>query len=87
MLCLCFHGKYKYEHDKEEKKKQSQDDEFDIYDLILSGMRVGIAYDDFHDMDYVTLINILETYYRSISKQKNKSKYREATQQDIDMII
>lgn len=40
--------------------------------------------DDYHDMDFVMLINMLDC---SFPKKEQKPKYRKATQKDIDMIV
>lgn len=45
-------------------------------------MRMGFRYSELHDMDFVGIINILESML-----PKPKPKYREATQKDIDWLI
>ena len=47
----------------------------------MAGLRIGLRYEDYGKMDYVTLINLLEA-----SMPSKKEKYRKATQKDIDMI-
>ena len=47
-------------------------------------MRMGFRYSELHDMDFVGIINILESI---LPKKTEKPKYREATQKDIDWLI
>ena len=82
----CFHGKYKREIPEEERVKDP-DFDIDIYQLLASGIKFGLNFTDFYELDFVTLINLLEVY--SPDAQKNKDpmhKYRKATQKDIDLI-
>ena len=48
---------------------------------MVMGLRTGIRLDDFNNMDYPLLVNLLDA-----SIPKPKPKYRKATQEDIDMI-
>jgi len=66
------------------KAKTDQDLDIDVYSLIATGLKVGLRLNDFYELDFVTLINILDSFYES--NNHRKPKYREATQQDIDMI-
>ena len=75
---MCFQGRYRTE-DKAERKES--DRQLDIYELMAFGLKVGISMKDYDDMDFPLLVNLLDA---SLPKQKDKPKYREATQEDID---
>ena len=75
---MCFQGRYRTE-DKAEHK--DSDRQLDIYELMSFGLKVGISMKDYDDMDFPLLVNLLDA---SLPKQKDKPKYREATQEDID---
>ena len=75
---MCFQGRYRTE-DKSERKES--DRQLDIYELMAFGLKVGISMKDYDDMDFPLLVNLLDA---SLPKQKDKPKYREATQEDID---
>jgi hypothetical protein len=49
--------------------------------MMVMGLKIGLRYEDFGKMDYVTLINLLDA-----SMPPKKEPYRKATQKDIDMI-
>lgn len=77
---MCFQGKYTNEN--KEDKKEEQDRELNIYELMAMALRLGIRMDDFSDMDFPLLVNLLDA---SIPKQEKKqTKYKEATQEDIE---
>lgn len=65
------------------ERQQSKDKEFDIdiYGLMAAGLKIGLRYEDYGKMDYVTLINLLDA-----SLPPKKEPYKKATQKDIDMI-
>ena len=48
---------------------------------MVMALRLGIRMNDFANMDYPLLVNLLDA-----SIPKPKPKYRKATQKDIDMI-
>lgn len=84
MPLVCFQGKFRNSKEDEEKSKTSQD-EIDIYELMVIGLKIGIRMDDYNNMDFPMLFNLLDA---SIPKrvEETKPKYRMATQKDIDMI-
>ena len=75
---MCFQGRYRTEDKSEHKESDRQ---LDIYELMAFGLKVGISMKDYDDMDFPLLVNLLDA---SLPKQKDKPKYREATQEDID---
>jgi len=71
----CFKGTY-LESDSTDKK--TDDVELNVFELMVMGLKLGISYTDFYEMNLVTLINILTTAY--------KPKKRKPTQEEIDLI-
>ncbi len=80
MPWVCFQGKYRNET---KKSNETKDTEIDIYELMVLGLKVGIKMDDYNNMDYPLLVNLIDA---SLPKKEEKPKYRMATQEDIDMI-
>lgn len=82
---VCFVGKYRTE--PQTKKNNTNDEEqFDIYEVMVMALKIGIRLDDFNNMDYPMLINLIDASIPKVQKEP-KQRYRMATQQDIDMII
>lgn len=79
---VCFVGKYRTE--PQNNNNNDEEEKFDIYEVMVMGLRIGIRLDDFNDMDYPMLINLVDA---SLPKKIEKPKYRLATQEDIDRII
>ena len=75
---MCFLGHYQNETNVE---STPTDFEINVYELMVMGLKIGIRYEEYRDMDFVTLLNLLDA-----SMPKKKPKYRTATQKDIDAI-
>ena len=79
MLSLCFHGHYQREPSEAEVvRNRNKDIEIDVYEMIALGLKIGLRMEDMGNMDFVFLINLLDTIM--------PKKVRKPTQADIDMI-
>ena len=64
---------------KEETTSNSKGKGIDVYDLLAMSLKIGIRLEDWKDMSFVGLANVL---YSSMPKDKEK-----AQQKDIDMLL
>lgn len=82
----CFQGKYRKTIDENKKDGNSEED-IDIYELMVIGLRLGLRMNDFDNMDYPMLANLIDASIPKKAEEEEKPKYRIATQKDIDMIV